>query len=356
MLLSLAYSLARLLLDAILVPHRSEARLQAEVLALRHQLRILERQIARPKWHTPDRLLLAALSRLVPRLTWTAALLPSPQTLLRWHRELVRRKWAAFHRRPPRRRRGLDPEIQDLILRLARENPRWGYRRIQGEVFKLGHHCSHLAIRSLLRRNRIPPAPRRSRVTWRQFVRSHADAILAVDFFTVDTAWLGQLYVLFFIEVGSRRVHLAGVTAHPTGEWVAQQARNLVWHLQDQAIRIQFLLHDRDAKFCRAFDEVFRAEATEVIRLPYRAPRANAFAERWVGTVRRELLDHLIIFGARHLEAVLQQFIDHYHHARPHRGLGLRPPSAPSQGLSPTGPVIRTDLLGGLIHEYRRAA
>src|SRR5579859_1516672 len=303
MLLSLAYSLARLLLDAILVPHRSEARLQAEVLALRHQLRILERQIARPKWHTPDRLLLAALSRLVPRLTWTAALLPSPQTLLRWHRELVRRKWAAFHRRPPRRRRGLAPEIQDLILRLARENPRWGYRRIQGEVLKLGHRCSHLAIRSLLRRHQIPPAPRRSRVTWRQFVRSHADAILAVDFFTVDTAWLGQLYVLFFIEVGSRRVHLAGVTAHPTGEWVAQQARN-----------------------------------------------------RWVGTVRREVLDHIVIFGARHLEAVLQQLIDHYHHARPHRGLGLRPPSTPSPESSATGPVIRTDLLGGLIHEYRRAA
>jgi transposase InsO family protein len=236
-------------------------------------------------------------------------------------------------------------------LRLARENPRWGYRRIQGELIKLGCPCSHLAVRDILRRNGIGPAPQRARIRWRDFIRQYAEQILAVDFFTVETAWLQQLYVLFFFEIGSRRVHLGGCTAHPSAAWVTQQARNLAWSLQAEEVRTRFLLRDRDAKFPPAFDQVFASEGVRVIRIPYRAPRANAFAERWVGTVRRELLDHLLIFGRRHLEFVLREFITHYHEDRPHQGLGQQLPQAAGlPGTSRTGPVIRGDRLGGLLH------
>jgi putative transposase len=273
-LFSLAYAVVRLVLEALIVHGRANAELRAEVLALRHQLRVLERQAGRPRWQPCDRLLLAAISRVLNRPAWRS-LLPSPETLLRWHRELVHHKWAAYRRRPRRHRPMPRSELHQLILRLARENSRWGYRRIQGELFKLGHCCSHLTVRRVLRRHGLPPAPRRGQRTWREFVRQHADLILAVDFFVVDTVWLTQLYVLFWIEVGSRRVHLAGCTYSPSGAWVVQQARNLAWKLQDGGLSARFLLRDRDAKFSAAFDEVFKSEGVEVIRLPYRAPRAK---------------------------------------------------------------------------------
>ena len=212
---ALIYSVVRFLLDALFTRHQSEIRLQAEVLALRHQLRVLERQVRRPRWQPVDRLLLIALSRLLPRPAWSA-LLVSPETLLRWHRELIRRKWAANRARRRRRRCLPRSELHELILRLARENPRWGYRRIQGELLNLGLRCSHLTICRVLRRHDLKPAPRRGQRSWRDFVRQRADQLLAVDFFVVDTVWLTRLYVLFFIEVGSRRVHLAGCTYHPT--------------------------------------------------------------------------------------------------------------------------------------------
>ena len=357
MLASLLYSIVRLLVDLLSVRDREQAELQSEVLALRHQLRVLQRQVRRPRWRTGDRMVLATIIERLPKRRWSA-LLPSPETILRWHRELVRRKWAAFGKRPSRVRPAMDPDVVALIVRLARENPRWGYRRIQGELLKLGRPCSHVTVRKVMRLHRVPPAPRRSTRSWEEFVREHAAHLLATDFFTVETAWLGRLYVLFFIEVGSRRVHLGGVSAHPTGQWVAQQARNLVWHLQDDVLRATHLLHDRDSKFCEAFDDVFMAEGVKVLRLPFRAPRANAYAERWVGTVRREALDHLLIFGPRQLERVLQEFIDHYHTARPHQGLGQRTPIRRAQvrSESDNGQVIRMDRLGGLIHEYARAA
>jgi putative transposase len=178
----------------------------------------------------------------------------------------------------------------------------------------------------VLRRYGIPPAPRRGQRTWREFVRQHADQILAVDFFVVDTVWLTQLYVLFWIELGSRRVHLAGCTYSPSGAWVVQQARNLAWKLQDGGLRARFLLRDRDAKFSAAFDEVFKSEGVEVIRLPYGSPRANSFAERFVGTARREYL----VFGRRDLARVLSEFLEHYNQARPHQGLGQRSPCRPT--------------------------
>jgi putative transposase len=259
---AILYTLVRFLLEVVLVRRQSELKLRAEVLALRHQLAVLQRQVRRPRWQPSDRILLAALSRVLPRPAWPTMLV-SPETLLRWHRELLHRKWAAYARRPQRRDRSPACELRQLIVQLARENARWGYRRIQGELLKLGYRRSHLTIRKVLRRHGLPPAPRRGHRSWRQFARQHADHLLATDFFVVDSVWLTGLYVLFFIEIGSRRVHLAGCTYHPTGAWVVQQARNLAWRLQDGELRAGHLLRDRDSKFTAAFDEVFRSEVWE---------------------------------------------------------------------------------------------
>jgi putative transposase len=230
-LFALLYAAVHLLLEILIVHSRSKARLEAEVLALRHQLRVLERQVGRPRWQPADRLLLAAISRVLPRPDWQS-LLPSPQTLLRWHRELVRRRWTAY-RRGPRRQRPAASELHQLILKLARENERWGYRRIAGELLKLGHKCSHVTVRKVLRRHNLPPAPRRGERSWREFVRQQADQMVARDFLCVDTVWMTSLCIFFFIEIGSRRVHLAGCTYSPNEAWVVQQARNLAWKLQE---------------------------------------------------------------------------------------------------------------------------
>ncbi len=331
MLLGLTYQLIRFIADLVLVRTRSDAQLRAEVLALRHQLRMLERRVGKPTWQPADRLLLAALSRLLPRSGWSA-LLPRPETWLRWHRDLVRRKWVAFRQRPLRQRPARDPERRALILRLAGENPRWGYRRIQGEALKLGFQISQMQVATILRTQRIPPAPRRSQSSWREFVCKHAAQTLATDFFTVETAWLQRLHVLFF-ELASRKVHLGGITASPTGEWVAQQAPNLAWKVQDGAVKAKFLLRDRDSNFTASFDQVFGSEGVKVLRLPYRAPRANSIAERFVLTARPELLDHMLIFSARHLEAVIKEFLVHYHQARPQRVSNSAAPNLLSRPL-----------------------
>jgi putative transposase len=270
---------------------------------------------------------------------------------LRWHRCLVADAWTYPRRglgRPP-----LDEDIQQLIVRLAQENPRWGYQRIQGELLRLGIQISATTIRTTLRRYRLDPAPRRAATTWRAFLRRQAAGILACDFFTVDTVWLRRLYVLFFIE-------LAGVTANPDGAWVTQQARNLLMALEEQNRQIRFVLRDRDAKFSRAFDDLFRSEGAEILLSPVQAPYANAYAERWVGTVRAECLDWLLIVGRGHLEQVLRIYVQHYNQHRPHRALRLEAPDPPTE-LSVVargwqGKVHRRDLLGGLLHEYRRAA
>ena len=211
---------------------------------------------------------------------------------------------------------------------------------------------------AILQRAGVDPAPKRSALTWRQFLRAQAKGVLAVDFFTVDTVFLKRLYVLFVVELATRRVHVLGATPHPVGAWVAQQARNLVMGLDDRAGRFRFLVRDRDTKFTAAFDAVFAAEGIEVLRTPVRAPRANAYAERWVGTVRRELLDRILIFGCRQLQAVLAEYADHYNGHRPHRALGQAPPLGPAEppAVSPSGGVVRRDRLGGLIHEYAQVA
>jgi putative transposase len=281
--------------------------------------------------------------------------LVTPSTLLRWHRELVAHRWIYPH--TGRGARGLDERVVDLVLRLARENPRWGYLRIVGECRGLGVQVSASSVRRILRRHRIGPAPRRGGPTWTQFLRAQASGLLACDFFTVETVGLTRLYVLFVVEVERRRLHLAGITAHPTGAWVTQQARNLLMDLDERVYRFRYLIRDRDAKFSAAFDAVFTAAGVEVVRTPPRTPQANAFAERWVRTVRSDCLDWSLVWSERQLHRILTEYLRHYNTARPHRALDLQPPDAarPLTAVAPAA-VERVDVLGGLIHEYRRAA
>jgi putative transposase len=336
---------------------RGNAAKDLEILVLRHQLTVLRRQSTRPKLGPGDRALLAAVSRVLPRARWSCFFV-QPETLLGWHRRLVAGAWTYPHRqtgRPP-----LNQEVQRLIVRLAKENPTWGYQRIKGELQRLGVRVSATAIRTTLRRYGLDPAPRRMVTSWRAFLRRQAAGIVACDFFTADTVWLRRLYVLFFIELDTRRVHLAGVTAHPDSAWVTQQARNLLLVLGERGRPVRFLLRDRDAKFCRSFDDVFRSEGAQVLVTPVRTPTANAYAERWVGTVRAECLDWLLIVGRGHLEQVLRVYVEHYNRHRPHRALGFEAPDRPARltvvGENERGEVRRRDLLGGLLHEYRRAA
>lgn len=340
--------LARLLVGASGV-----GALEVENAVLRHQLVVLRRSTKRPLLRRRDRLVLSIASGLLPRERWSAFLV-SPQTLLRWHRELVRRRWNYSHRRPGRP--SVDTATRELVLRMARENPRWGCVRIQGELRKLGIHVGATTVRSLLRRSGLGPAPRRDGPSWSEFLRAQAHGILACDFLTVETLLLRRLYVLFFIELSSRRVHLAGVSDTPGSTWVAQQARNLA--IDERLTNVRFLIHDRDAKFSGPFDEVFRTEGVDVIKTPIRAPKANAVAERWVRTVRQECLDHAVISGRRHLEHTLHRYVAHYNAERPHRSLALatqaRQPPEPRG--SPTVAVGRRDVLDGLIHEYHHVA
>jgi putative transposase len=300
--------------------------------------------------------LLASLAKLLPRDRWPIFLV-TPSTLLRWHRELIRRRWTYPTR--GRSRRALDPDVVDLVVRLARENPRWGYLRIVGECRKVGVRVSATSVRTILRRHRLGPAPRRGGPTWTQFLRAQAAGTLACDFLTVETIGLTRLYVFFVVELDHRRVHLAGITAHPTGAWVTQAARNLLMDLDQHAHRFRFLIRDRDGKFPAAFDNVFAAAGIDVLRIPPRAPKTNAFAERWVRTVRTECLDWILIWNRRHLERVLTDYIRHYNTARPHRGIDLDVPVPPADvppATQPVGRIERVDVLGGLIHEYRTAA
>lgn len=315
---------------------------------------MLRRQVHRPDLEPADRVVLAALSRLLPRPRW-AAFFVTPAALLRWHRQLIARHWTYPHAwpgRPP-----VDQQVRDLVLRLAAENPTWGHRRIQGELVGLGYRVAASTVWKILNRAGIDPAPRRCGPTWRQFLTVQAHTILSCDFFTVDTVFLQRIYVLFFVEIATRQVHVVGATAHPTGAWVAQQARNLLTDLDQRVTSLRFLLCDRDTKFTAAFDAVFAGAGIEVIKTPPRAPQANAFAERWVGTVRRECTDRMLIVGERHLAAVLSEYVAHYNGHRPHRSLGQQPPNpAPHVVDLNAARVQRRAILGGLINEYSQAA
>jgi transposase InsO family protein len=319
---------------------RSDAGKDAEILVLRHEVAVLRRQVAHPKPDWADRAVIAALGRLLPRHLRLHRIV-TPGTLLAWHRRMVSNKWTypAAPERPP-----VAEEVRKLVVRLARQNPRWGYRRIQGELIGLGHRLGEGTIRRILAAAGLRPAPRRASPTWRQFLAAQASGILACDFLHVDTVLLQRVYVL-------------GVTAHPTGAWTAQQARSLLMDLDERASRCKFLIRDRDDKFTAVFDGVFAENGTRVIKAPVRSPRANSFAERFVGTLRRECLDHLLILGEQHLRKVLAEYARHYNGHRPHQARSQRPPMRQGDhAVDMTARIGRSRAVGGLISEYRRAA
>jgi putative transposase len=279
-----------------------------------------------------------------------------PETIIGWHRALVKRKWTYQHK-SKRGRPRTDKKIERLIIRLALENKDWGYGKIEGELKKLGIEIDEDTIANILDRHGIPPAPQRgSSSSWRHLMTHYKDQILACDFFTIETLFLKTLYVLFFIDLGTRQVYFAGCTDHPIKAWITQQARQMVWQLEDRETPMRFLIHDRDTKFTQSFDTVFRSGKLKIIRTPYRAPNANAFAERWVRTVREECLDKLIIINQQHLRQVMLEYISYYNTARPHQGIEQAIPTPRDMQVVDSGPVVCHDVLGGIIHDYQRAA
>jgi putative transposase len=356
LLLSILYRFVRCLLGLTAVIMRRDLSKDAELLVLRHENTVLRRQIARVHYTPADRVWLAALSRLVPRRCWAEVFSVTPATILAWHRRLVSRKWDYTARRRPGRPPTAET-IKRLVIRMAAENPAWGHRRVQGELVRLGHRIAASTVWQIFHDAGIDPAPRRSGPTWRQFLTAQAKAILAVDFVHVDTVFLTRIYALIAVAHGSRRAHLVGVSAHPTGAWTTQATRNLLMNLGECATAIKFLLRDRDSRFTQAFDAVFAAEGIRILTSPPRAPRANAICERMIGTLRRELLDRMLIVNERHLRQTLGIYLHHFNTARPHQTLAqLAPAQAetqPPQVINLADHQIRCrPILDGLTSEY----
>jgi putative transposase len=360
-LLKIFYSLMCQVLGLVRLVFRGDLAKDAELLVLRHENAILRRHVSRVQYEPADRAWFTALARLIPRRRWPEVFPVTPVTLLAWHRRLAARKYGTSKQRKPGRP-PTSPGVARLAVRLARENPLWGHRRIHGELMKLGVTVAPSTVWEILHAAGIDPAPRRSGPGWRQFLRAQAAGIVAVDFLHVDTVLLKRIYVLVFIEHGTRRMHIGGVTANPTGEWTVQQARNLAFDLGERVKDVKFLIRDRGSNFTASFDAVFQAAGTRIVRTAVQAPRMNAICERLVGTLRRELLDRLLILGESHLRTVLTAYQAHYNTARPHQGIAQCIPN----GRAESGHLAVADLdrerihrkpvLGGLINEYSRAA
>jgi transposase InsO family protein len=334
---------------------RSRASLEVEILVLRHENAVLRRGNPRPRLNWADRAVLAALIRRLPRVL-CAHRLVTPTTVLAWHRRLVAKHWRFPNQpgRPP-----LDYAVVALVEQMARENPGWGYQRIRGELLGLGHRVGASTIRRILKRSGIPPAPtRRDHTTWRRFLPTQASTMLACDFFPVDCALtLRRLYVFFAMEVGTRYVHILGVTANPDGSWTTQQIRNLLMDLGERVGQFKVLIRDRAGQFTTAFDTALADVGVVVCKIPPRSPRANAHAERFVLTARTEVPDRMLIVGERHLRRVLDDYAHHYNGWRPHRALDLQPPRSNRPPVDPTHEQItRRPILGGLLNEYERVA
>jgi transposase len=358
-LLTLVYLITRLVLAVVTVVVRREVSKDVELLVLRHENAVLRRHVKRVRYRPVDRIWLSALARLIPRRRWAQVFGVTPETLLRWHRRLMAWRWT-YPRSAAPGRPSTQVSVRRLVVAMARQNPGWGHRRIQGEQARLGHKIAYSTVWEILKKAGIDPAPQRGGPTWGAFLSAQAHRIIACDFLHADTVLLRRLYVLIFIEHGTRRLHIAGVTANPTGSWVAQQARNLAMDLGVRMDMFRFVIRDRDSKYTAAFDGVTDAEGIQVIATPPRAPRANAICERVVGTLRRELLDRILILGPGHLRRVLAEYTLHYNGHRPHQSLRQRSPDT-----DPTVPVPAIDLagrrikrrpvLGGLINEYEAA-
>jgi putative transposase len=339
---------------------REEAWKTAEILILRHQPAVLQRQQPRrPNLDWADRALLATLLAVLPKgFHRGLRLLVTPDTILRWHRDIVRRRWAARSMRGKTGRPATRRNIKALVLRLARENPGWGYRRIHGELAGLGVKVAASTAWEILKNAGIDPAPRRTAPTWSLFLRSQAEAILACDFFTADLLDGTQAYVLAAIEHATRRVRVLGVISHPTGEWTAQQARNLLMDLGEQAHRVKFMIRDRGSNYTAAFNAVLADAGIRTVLCNVQTPRMNAIAERWIGGCRRELLDRTLIWNQVHLRRILRQYEAHHNQHRPHRSLNAAAPLKPLPRPVDLDRyhVRKQTRVGHLINEYRLVA
>jgi len=350
------------LIELVRLGSQSDSDKDLEILLLRRQLAIYTRKQKRsPRLSRSEKLTLVVLGSKLKAITGRTInamgqviRIVKPTTLFAWHQQLIRLKWTYQHRRRGGRPR-TDPEIERLVVRLAREND-WGIKRIEGELLKLDYTLSHQTVGAILKRHGIPPEPQRSASpSWRHLMTHYKDQLLACDFFTVETLFLQTLYVLVFIEIGSRRVHFANCTRHPNGAWVTQQARQMMWQWTAPEPNLRFLIRDNDSKFTIAFDGVFRSVGVDVIPTPVRAPNANAFMERWIRSAREECLDKLLIINETHLRLVMREYTEFFNTARPHQGLDQQIP-IPNTPSEDRGMVRCRNILGGIIHDYHRDA